>query len=1508
MQAISDMNTDRHVCSDGGVPSNVVMANDDVTPSSQYDPGATHMDEDEPTTSGRDLDARKSGKRLLPAIAEELCKMVPHPFTLEGCCDAHGTNRVFPQLDYCTPSKSFLAKDVAGEHIYLHPPFKDPHAFLEHVNECYERAPTTTSCVAILPKWSKGRFCQDQLKGWQLLHTFPARTHLFQQEVHGEYVPMRKTHWPVDVWYKAPLPRETYVGAIGQRYPTFICKGKVAHTPASVSIHQSDDGHEKVLQVPDGASVKMILMDSGATDSFVNPRWLARAGYLLSILKQMKSSDAQVKLANGQVEPVLGIIKLPLKIGQYKGVVTLKVLDIGDYDVILGDEWLTSNRAYIDYGEKTCTVRSGKHVYLIRPYGVEEPQPPKRRSQSGEQGSQPKHHLCISAMQVKRLLPKAKEVYWVMVKRDMVEELNSILTEAKAQGLQVDHDDPRLKALIEEFTDRFRPIPPGLPKDRGVGHAIPLTPGAQPPWRCVYKLSQVEKEELAKQLKEMLAAGWIEPSTSPYGAPMLFVRKKDGGLRMCIDYRALNKLTIKNRYPLPRIDDLLDQVGKAKYFTSLDLASGYHQIRITEEDVPKTAFKTPLGHYQWRVLSMGLSNAPSTFQAVMNQAFGEQVGRHVVVYMDDILIFSDSKEEHLEHLRKVLTTLREEDFYCKLAKCEFMKTEINYLGHVVDEHGLRPGPMKVKAVEDWKEPESVHELRSFLGLCNYFRRFIKGYALKTYPMTQLLKKKAWKDKDAFKKDALCRDAFKVIKRALVTAPVLAHYDPTKKIELVCDASKVALGGVLLQEGRPVAYESRKLTSAETRYDTGDRELLAVIHCLKVWRCYLQGVNFTLVTDHKPNTYLKSIDNWSDRQARWYEKLERFNYEWEYRKGTENVADALSRLASIQEISHLHKEVDWALNKMHMAYAWRQGAKEVDPMDHVSGMVSVITRRMQADMDLSNHEGDDLSSRMPAAEALVEEAETKRMQRKAKKVQLSLKRIINTYNSPEWKDELERGTTTYTLKPNGLWYMGDRIAIPPGASSKDVRDELIKEHHDIPIAGHQGFDRTRSSLARCFWWRGLYSDVERYCKECVSCQANKSGSLKHGSYQPLPVPDTPWHTMTMDFMTGLPETEEGYDTLVVFVDKLTKLVHMAPTCKKGLTAEEVANLFLREVFRHHGVPQVIISDRDTRLTSAFWREVMTQLGSKCKYSTAFHPQTDGQTEVYNKVVEQMMRNFVSPTMTNWAELLPTCEFALNSHVHKGTKYSPFFLTYGRHPARPLDRALSTVEDPLGLSTVKDPLELQEDDLMELDEDDGKSGSKPSGKEAKEGKVAAKTLQEALRRAKQSLEEANMTAKTRADKGLKEVTFAKDDLVWLSSKNFTWKYGAKKLCPRFLGPFPIKEVLGPVTYRLELPDDWRMHDVFHVSVLKRFTKGPNYKAPKPVKVVEDEPQWEVEAIVDTRSTSSGATDYLVHWRGFGREWQSWIPEENLAGSPSLLRKYWRQKQRNPDYGRVDDSTHV
>ena len=293
-----------------------------------------------------------------------------------------------------------------------------------------------------------------------------------------------------------------------------------------------------------------------------------------------------------------------------------------------------------------------------------------------------------------------------------------------------------LQAVIHDFQDRFpATLPDGLPPERNIAHAIPIEPGSIPPDRHLYRMSPAEKVEMKRQVSEGLRRGIIEPSTSPYGAPCLFVTKKDGSLRMYVDYRALDKLTVKTKYPLPRIDDLLDQLHGATVFSSLDLQSGYHQIRIQDEDVPKTAFKTPMGLYQFRVIAFGLTNPPVTFQNVMNDVFKHHLGKFVLVYLDDILVFSKSPEEHEHHLRVVLDLLRKHDLYAKLSKCEFNKPELQFLGHIVGRDGIKMEPQKTAVIDAWPVPRDIHQLRSFVGLATYSRRFVQGYSKLVSPLT-----------------------------------------------------------------------------------------------------------------------------------------------------------------------------------------------------------------------------------------------------------------------------------------------------------------------------------------------------------------------------------------------------------------------------------------------------------------------------------------------------------------------------------------------------------------------------------------------------------------------------------------------------------------------------------------------------------------------------------------------------------------------------------------------------
>jgi hypothetical protein len=519
----------------------------------------------------------------------------------------------------------------------------------------------------------------------------------------------------------------------------------------------------------------------------------------------------------------------------------------------------------------------------------------------------------LSALQLKRALkkPGAKERAFLV----MVRAIDAQATEAASPDVDVtenipDVDSPadRLKSTplegpcnktqLQELLLKYSHVwptalPGGLPPERDitVQHSIPLVPGAVPPAPRMYRLSPLEKAEVEKQVQSLLAKGFIQPSSSPYGAPLLFVPKPDGSLRMCTDWRALNKQTMKDVYPLRRIDDMVDTLKDAKVFSSIDLTQGYYQLRISPEDVPKTAFKTHLGLFEWKVLGFGLTNAPATFQRAMDNILKPFLGKFVCVYLDDICIYSKNPEDHLQHLEAVLQVLEKNQFYMNLSKSAFNRTEVKFLGHIITNGTVKPDPAKVQSVVNWPIPQSLHDLRSFLGLTNYFRRHIPHYAEICLPLTSQLKKGAALDCTT----PACVSAINLLKEKLTSSPVLHITDPSKPYTLVCDASAYALGAVLIQEDHPIAFESRKVLPAEKNYTVGDRELLATVHSLKVWRCYLLGADFTIVSDHEPLKYLQTQPTLSGRQARWQDLLSQYHFKWLYRKGKENTAaDALSR--------------------------------------------------------------------------------------------------------------------------------------------------------------------------------------------------------------------------------------------------------------------------------------------------------------------------------------------------------------------------------------------------------------------------------------------------------------------------------------------------------------------------------------------------------------------------------------------------------------------------------------
>ncbi|KAL5821813.1 hypothetical protein ACOSQ3_023695 [Xanthoceras sorbifolium] len=405
-------------------------------------------------------------------------------------------------------------------------------------------------------------------------------------------------------------------------------------------------------------------------------------------------------------------------------------------------------------------------------------------------------------------------------------------------------------------------------------------------------MASAELKELKIQLQELLDKGFIRPSVSPWGAPVLFVKKKDGSLRLCIDYRQLNKLTVKNKYPLPRIDDLFDQLRGARVFSKIDLRSGYHQLRIKDSDILKTAFRTRYGHYEFVVMPFGLTNAPAAFMDLMNRIFRPYLDQFGVVFIDDILVYSQTTEDHDRHLRVVLQILREKQLYGKLSKCEFWLSEIAFLGHIVSAEGIKADPKKIEAIVEWKPPRNVTEVRSFLGLAGYYRRFVKGFSSIASPLTKLLHKNVrfeWTDR--------CQAAFDRLKAMLVEAPVLIQPVSGKDFVILSDASHHGLGCVLMQEGKVVAYASRQLKNHEQNYPIHDLELTAIVFALKIWRHYLYGGKCYIYTDHKSLKYLPTQRELNLRQRRWMELIKDYDCVIDYHPGKANVvADALSRKA------------------------------------------------------------------------------------------------------------------------------------------------------------------------------------------------------------------------------------------------------------------------------------------------------------------------------------------------------------------------------------------------------------------------------------------------------------------------------------------------------------------------------------------------------------------------------------------------------------------------------------
>ena len=1207
----------------------------------------------------------------------------------------------------------------------------------------------------------------------------------------------------------------------------------VLHDPASYKIcfakPVDNTGLLMSFYVHCGQKKGIAMMDSGATHSFV------QENFLVSLGVPIRGQSQGIQLADGSAMQSQGTAKFRINVArncsEYRNFIVCNEL-IQGVDIILGQDFLSKYRVVLDYGAQTCVLRHPKcgrtsilhHSCDSRPPAF----PPVEVSSRNRKGRRVLQSvLRLLSVAVQGNLHGTQNVNaWRNVQVDGMpmddQDLEAYLehgahslnpTDFRA-GLAELSLPPSMSDLLVANQDLFPSKLPGLPPHRGVTHAVPLEAGHKPLSRPVYRLAPKELEECRTQVEDLLSQGLIRPSSSPFASPVLFVPKKEGTLRMVIDYRPVNKITIQDKYPIPRIDELLDSLQGAQYFSSLDLLSGYHQVRLNESDIPKTAFRTPMGLYEFLVLPFGLTNAPATFQRLMNTIFHDFIREgFVVVYLDDLLVFSKTEEEHIVHLQRVFDRLREHKLYAKLTKCSFFKEELQYLGHIVGRGGLKVDPKKISVVHDWPVPVNVHDVRRFLGLANYFRKFIQGYSRLASPLTELTGSNTpwtWTGQQ--------QAAFEGIKHALTRAPVLALPDPSKPYKVICDASDFGVGGVLTQDGRAIAFFSRKLNAAERNYHTTEKELAAVMYALKEWRCYLLGNQFTVVTDHKANSFLQEQSFLSPRRARWAEFLQIFDIVWLWEPGRTNVADPLSRSPALLVVTR---------------GSLQSGAGPRGKSPSV-GSHGVGARAMDCDGAADPIQ---LTPSLTGCEHW-------------------LPKLKEAYSDDPWlKRKQNRRKLVYE---GGLWLKDTRIYVPMHHIDSDgvegnLRRDIIDALHGPPHVGHPGRTKTVELVTRSWWWPGLYEDVKDFVAFCDSCQKVKpSTQVPAGLLQPLEIPKRKWQSISMDLITGLPRTRAGFDAIWVVVDRLSKCAHFATTTTNA-DAQDIAELLRTRVYMNHGAPIEIVSDRDPRFTAKFSQALFKLTGCRSALSTAFHPQTDGQTERVNRILEDYLRHYVGPRQTDWDTHLPEAEFAYNNSWQASINTTPFRLTYGQDPIIPFQKIVDT--------------------------------NIPSAD------AFARQMKEDLDRARRFLVAAQDRQRFYADARRRDLTLDIGQSVLLSTRNIQL-HGTRKLLPRFIGPFTVTQKVSPVAYRLALPEGYRIHNVFHVSLLRPYLDNGTVQPPPP-ELVDGEEEYEVEAILlhrDKQGRASKKREYLVRWKGFGPVHDSWEPEGAFERAREALQEYW------------------
>lgn len=899
-------------------------------------------------------------------------------------------------------------------------------------------------------------------------------------------------------------------------------------------------------------------------------------------------------------------------------------------------------------------------------------------------------------------------------------EYNNLL-KSNLQNLRLGHcnkeEQSEIRKLCLEFRDIFYCDKTALTFTNQIKHEIKLT-NDSPIYTKSYRYPEVHKSEVKDQIQKMLAQGIIQNSTSPWSSPIWIVPKKLDASgkqkwRMVVDYRKLNEKTIDDKYPLPNITDILDKLGRSQYFTTLDLANGFHQIEMDVNDIPKTAFSTENGHYEFRRMPFGLKNAPASFQRVMDNILRGLQNEICLVYLDDIVIFSTSLQEHITRLRQVFSRLRNSNFKIQIDKSEFLRKEVQYLGHIITPEGVKPNPEKILSVKEFPIPKTAKEIKSFLGLIGYYRRFINNFAKITRPMTLCLKKDA---KVIHSPEFIM--AFEHCKQLLINAPILTYPDFKKQFILTTDASNQALGAVLSQgnvpNDKPVAYASRTLNETETRYSTIEKELLAIVWACKHFRPYLYGNKFKIYTDHRPLVWLFNLKEPNSKLIRWRLKLEEYDYEIIYKNGKQNTnADALSRIQinALENESTVNNPGDINLETVEFLRDVAQSSnsnlnqpnskQEIQILQDIQIAPQILEQPNQnydtnSDTDTAHSYTGDTADSIPIIDEIINN--------KSNQILIEL----NPYNKLDVKEEnfehhkiliakvpknneetifnlLKEYTTnnrTFYIyfydnkfykvfnkiymskfKKNGLKLIKCTKLVNT-IKEIDERLLLIKYQHEGKC-NHRGINETLEKLKQNYYWPTMKKDVTKYINECILCQTSKYS--RKNPYVPLVLTETvgkPFQLLHADVFRF---NDQNFLTII---DAFSKLAQALPIQAK--TSLDICNAFLN-YFSYYGIPEKITLDNGTEFKNENVKELLKSHKIDIHFTTPSHHESNSPIERFHSTLIEHLRILQQKhPKENIINLMKYGIIAYNNSLHSTTKFSPFELTFGHTNLRdPLD---------------------------------------------------------------------------------------------------------------------------------------------------------------------------------------------------------------------------------------------